>query len=72
MFLHVLNNHFYKCRIRVELNPDGVLWYYPEFKKHWWNTWMNYHGWLDVKKAEMEIKARLKLKSRKHGNNKQQ
>lgn len=63
---------YYKCRIRVELTKTGLLFYYPEFKKHWWSKWVNHHGWLDIKKAELEIKAKLKVinkKNKNYGNN---
>lgn len=66
---------YYKCRITVRLSTEGVLWYYPEYKKHWWSlNWVNHHGWMDIKKAEMEIKAKLKIrkaksKNKNNGNN---
>lgn len=57
---------YYKCRIRVELSKDNILFYYPEYKKHWWSLkWVNHHGWFDIKKAEMEIRAKLRIKKAK-------
>lgn len=67
---------YYKCKIVVKLSPEGVLWYYPHYKQYWWSLrWINHHGWMDIRKAEMEIKAKFKIRKAKikninHGNDK--